>query len=80
MKNSLSAAGNSNLATTNYRFAIAEHTLQFNENGALQRPNPVATFRTGVLKEPNGVSENRKSVLFLLKTENFSNNRKTSYY
>lgn len=55
MKNSLSAAGYSNHATTNYRFAIAEHTLQFNENGALQRPNPVATFRTGVLKEPNGI-------------------------
>lgn len=55
MKNSLSAAGNSNLATTNYRFAIAEPTLQFNENGALQQPNPVATFRTGVLKEPNGI-------------------------
>lgn len=58
MKNSLSAAGNPRLAITNYHFEIAEPTLQFNENGALQQPNPVATFRTGVLKEPNGVSEN----------------------
>ena len=31
MKNSLSAAGNPNLAAPNYRFAIAEPTLQFNE-------------------------------------------------